>query len=148
MASPDPLAVSDTEIPKRCSSRGWAFLLDKNNEFIAVLAAIGLHISASLNEQTRPTKWLCKCLWWRTAISTPRQAFFHSCLLWLHQLAVPILRGRSRYISCQAVCLLRCWRMFIVYHLILHIPYVLWLMVNINSHPEASQCKVLKMFIK
>lgn len=145
MASPDPLAVSDTEIPKRCSSRGCADLLDKNNEFTAALAVIHLHISASVSGQNHPTKWLFECLWWRTATNTPGQAFFHLYPLWIHQPAVPMLRVKSRHISCQAVYLLRCCGTFIVYHPVLHTPYDLGYVVIRNSHLKVTPCKILKM---
>lgn len=112
--------MSDTETSKRCSSRGWAGLWDKNNEFIAVPAATGLHISASISDQNHPTKGLFKCGWWRTATNTARQAFFYSYLLQMHQPAVPMLRVRSRHSSGQAVDLLRCCRMSVVHHLVLY----------------------------
>lgn len=60
MANLDPLAISDIKIPKRCSCRDWAGLLDKNNEFIAAPAAAGSHISAAISNPNHPTKWLLK----------------------------------------------------------------------------------------
>lgn len=118
----------------------------QNNEFIAVLAATDLHISASISDQNHSTKWLFKCLWW-TATNIPRHIFFHSYLLQIHQPAVPTLWVRNRHISCQADYLLRSCRMFIVYHLVLHILYDLWLVVNRNGHLKVSPYKLLKMFI-
>ena len=146
MASPDPLAVSDTETPKRCSSRVWAGLLDKNNEHIAVLAVTGLH---SISQPLSVTKIIQQ----NDSLSAydeeqlPTHPGKHSskhifCKFISQQFHA---QGKEHTYFSPAVYSLRCWRMLIVYHLMLH---NLWLIVNRNSYLKASQCKVLKMFIE